>query len=210
MEQKGMLIVLSGFSGSGKGTVVNELTQDDNYRLSVSATTRKPRSGETHGKEYYFISTEEFEEMIRKNELLEHAQYVENYYGTPRNYVQAQLDEGYDVILEIEMIGALNVKTKFPEAVLLFVTPPNARLLRDRLTGRGTEDDATVAKRLARASEEVEFMDKYDYIVVNDDLKTCINEVKAIIVASRNKATNNINFINNIKFELSEIVKGVN
>ncbi|MDF2820778.1 MAG: guanylate kinase [Clostridiales bacterium] len=210
MEQKGMLIVLSGFSGAGKGTVVKELTKDDNYRLSVSATTRKPRPGETHGKDYFFISKEEFEDMIRKNELLEHAQYVENYYGTPRNYVQSQLDQGYDVILEIEMIGALNVKTKFPEAVLLFVTPPNAKLLRDRLTGRGTEDDTTVAKRLARASEEVEFMDKYDYIVVNDDLQTCVNEVKSIIVASRNKATNNINFINNIKYELNEIAKGVN
>ena len=140
MNEKGILIVVSGFSGSGKGTIMRELLKKyDNYALSVSATTRAPRPGEEEGREYFFKSTEEFEKMIAKDELIEYARYVDNYYGTPRVYVEEQLEAGKDVVLEIEIQGALKVKEKFPDTLLLFVTPPSAQELRSRLVGRGTE-----------------------------------------------------------------------
>lgn len=140
MKEKGILIVVSGFSGSGKGTIMRELLKKyDNYALSVSATTRAPRPGEEEGREYFFKSTEEFEKMIAKDELIEYARYVDNYYGTPRVYVEEQLEAGKDVVLEIEIQGALKVKEKFPDTLLLFVTPPSAQELRSRLVGRGTE-----------------------------------------------------------------------
>ena len=134
MKEKGILIVVSGFSGSGKGTIMRELLKKyDNYALSVSATTRAPRPGEEEGREYFFKSTEEFEKMIAKDELIEYARYVDNYYGTPRVYVEEQLEAGKDVVLEIEIQGALKVKEKFPDTLLLFVTPPSAQELRSRL-----------------------------------------------------------------------------
>ena len=160
MNKKGILIVVSGFSGSGKGTLMKELLSryPDTYALSISATTRSPREGEEHGREYFFISKDEFEKMIAKEELIEYARYVENYYGTPREYVEQKLDEGKDVILEIEIQGALKVKKAFPDTLLLFVTPPSATELKERLVGRGTETMDVIKSRLDRACEEAEGM----------------------------------------------------
>ena len=152
MREKGILIVVSGFSGSGKGTIMKEMMrQYDNYALSISATTRNPRPGEEDGREYFFKTVEEFEKMIAKDELIEYARYVDNYYGTPRAYVEEQLDAGKEVILEIEIQGALKVKEKFPETLLLFVTPPTAKELRNRLVGRGTETMDVIDFRMNRA-----------------------------------------------------------
>ena len=147
MNQRGILIVVSGFSGAGKGTLMKELMKryEETYALSVSATTRNPREGEVDGREYFFKTTEEFEKMIAKEELIEYARYVENYYGTPRTYVEQQLEAGKDVILEIEIQGALKVKERFPDTLLLFVTPPSAKELRRRLVGRGTETMEVIA-----------------------------------------------------------------
>ena len=160
MNQRGILIVVSGFSGAGKGTLMKELMKryEETYALSVSATTRNPREGEVDGREYFFKTTEEFEKMIAKEELIEYARYVENYYGTPRTYVEQQLEAGKDVILEIEIQGALKVKERFPDTLLLFVTPPSAKELRRRLVGRGTETMEVIESRLARAVEESEYM----------------------------------------------------
>lgn len=157
MEKKGILIVISGFSGAGKGTLVKALIKKyHNYALSVSMTTRKPREGERDGVEYFFTDTEGFEETIRQGGLIEYAQYCGNYYGTPKDYVERQLQAGNNVILEIEIQGALKIKEKFPESLLIFVTPPGAEELKRRLVSRGTESEEVIAKRLARASEESE------------------------------------------------------
>ena len=152
MKDRGILIVVSGFSGSGKGTIMKELLKRyDNYALSVSATTRAPREGEAEGREYFFKTVQDFEKMIAKEELIEYARYVDNYYGTPRAYVEEQISEGKDVILEIEIQGALKVKEKFPETVLLFVMPPSAAVLKERLAGRGTETEDVINFRMKRA-----------------------------------------------------------
>ncbi len=203
MNTEGVLIVVSGFSGSGKGTIMKELLKRyDNYALSVSATTRKPRPGEEEGKEYFFKTTEDFEKMIAKDELIEYARYVDNYYGTPRAYVEEQLRKGKDVILEIETQGALKVKKKFPDALLLFVTPPSAAELRRRLVGRGTETMDVVGFRLSRAKEEAEEMGRYDYLVVNDELDACVEEVHKIIQGEHRRSFRNQAFIDNMKKEL--------
>ena len=156
MSNKGVIVVISGFSGAGKGTIVGRLMEKyrDKYSLSISATTRQPRPGEEHGKHYFFISKEEFEDMIEKDKLVEYAQYVGNYYGTPRTYVEEKLNAGQNVILEIEIQGALKIKKKFPDTKLLFVTAPSAGILKDRLIGRGTETLDVVNARLSRAYEE--------------------------------------------------------
>ena len=154
MNKKGVLTVVSGFSGAGKGTLMKALLEKYEYGLSISATTRAPRDGELNGREYFFLSKEQFEEMIAKKELIEWAKYGDNYYGTPKAYVEEQLSVGKNVILEIEIQGALNVKEMFPDALLIFVTPPTAKELKERLIGRGTEDIATIEKRLTRALEE--------------------------------------------------------
>ncbi len=204
MKKKGLLIVVSGFSGSGKGTIMKQLLKkyETQYALSISATTRQPRPGEADGREYFFRTKEQFEEMIDQEALIEYAQYVGNYYGTPKAYVEEQLAAGKDVILEIEIQGALKVKEKFPDTLLLFVTPPSADVLRERLTGRGTEDAVTVEKRLGRAVEEADGVETYDYLVVNDDLDVCVEEVHSIIQTEKLRVSRNINFINEIKSEL--------
>ena len=169
MKEKGLLLVISGFSGAGKGTVVKRLLELHNdYALSISATTRSPREGEQNGREYFFKSTEEFESMIDNSELIEYAKYVSNYYGTPKAYVEEQLEAGKNVILEIEIQGALNIKKMYPDAVLLFIMPPSAEELERRLVGRGTEDEATIKARLQRASDEAKGVENYNYIVIND------------------------------------------
>ena len=164
---KGVLTVVSGFSGSGKGTIMKALLKKyDNYALSISATTRSPREGERNGREYFFKTKEEFQRLIEEDQLIEYAQYVENYYGTPREYVERCLDDGKDVILEIEVQGARKVKEKIPEAVLIFVTPPSAEELRARLVGRGTESMEVIESRLSRANEEAVVMPDYDYLQI--------------------------------------------
>ena len=210
MTKKGILIVVSGFSGAGKGTIMKELLkQYDNYALSISATTRKPRPGEEEGREYFFKTVEEFEKMIAKDELIEYARYVDNYYGTPRAYVEEQLETGKDVILEIEIQGALKVKEKFPETLLLFVTPPTAKELKHRLVGRGTETMDVIESRMNRACEEAEGMDYYDYLVVNDDLNMCVEEMHMIIQGEHRRSFRNEAFMKTIKEDL-ERLKGEN
>lgn len=209
MDNKGILIVLSGFSGAGKGTVVkNILKEYDDYALSISATTRLPREGEVDGREYFFKTVNEFKNMIANNELIEYAQYVGNYYGTPRKYVEEQLEEGKNIILEIEIQGALNIKKMFPDAVLMFIMPPNAKELENRLRGRGTEDEATIMARLARASEESEGVEQYDYIVINDTVEECTKRIHKIVMSEKMKSSNNLNFINNIREELKVYSEG--
>lgn len=209
MKEQGILIVVSGFSGAGKGTAMKALLDKyDNYALSVSATTRLPREGEVDGTHYFFKTVKEFEKMIAKDELIEYAKYVDNYYGTPRAYVEEQLAVGKDVILEIEIQGALKVKEKFPETLLLFVTPPNAKVLRERLVGRGTETMEVIESRMRRAAEEAEGMSKYDYLVINDDLDICVKEMHEIIVSEHNRTFRNAGFMNQITDELQANLKG--
>lgn len=209
MKDKGLLLVISGFSGAGKGTVVKRLLEQHNdYALSISATTRSPREGEQDGREYFFKSKEEFEKMIEASELIEYARYVDNYYGTPKAYVEEQLKEGKNVILEIEIQGALNIKSMFPDAVLLFIMPPSAKELERRLVGRGTEDEATIRARLSRASEEAQGVENYNYIVINDDVDACVETIDSIVKSEKRKAANNISLINNIKEELKAYSKG--
>ena len=210
MSDTGLLIVISGFSGSGKGTIMKELLRQypEEYALSISATTRSPREGEQNGREYFFKTKEEFQQMIRKNELLEYAQYVDNYYGTPRSYVQEQLAAKKNVILEIEIQGALKIKEQFPEALLLFITPPSAPILKDRLTGRGTETEEVIFSRLSRAIEEADGCEVYDYLVVNDKLEDSVKEVHQIIRSERRRMNRNIDQIETIKNELKQFVKG--
>lgn len=209
MKKRGILIVVSGFSGAGKGTLMKALLNKyDNYALSISATTRNPREGEVDGREYFFKTTEDFEKMIAQDELIEYAKYVNNYYGTPRAYVEEQLESGKDVILEIEIQGALKVKEKFPETLLLFVTPPSADILRGRLVGRGTETMEVVESRMRRAAEEAEGMEAYDYLIINDDLEVCVREMHRIIVGEHRRTFRNKEFMNQIKAELQGNVKG--
>ena len=203
MDGRGILIVVSGFSGSGKGTIMKEImNRYDNYALSVSATTRKPRPGEEDGREYFFRSTEEFEKMIAKDELIEYARYVDNYYGTPRAYVEEQLEAGKDVILEIEIQGALKVKENFPQTLLLFVTPPTAGELRERLKGRGTETEDVIDFRMNRAKEEALGMDRYDYLLINDMVDECVEEMHQIIRGEHRRSYRNMAFIERMKEEL--------
>ena len=209
MNKKGVLIVISGFSGVGKGTVVKKLIEKYHYSLSVSATTRAPRPGEVDGKDYYFKSVEEFRNLIDYNGFIEWAQYVENYYGTPRKYVEDELEQGHNVILEIEVQGAMHIKEQYPDAVLIFLTAPDGRSLKTRLEGRGTEEPKVIAKRLKRAYEETDDMKYYDYLVVNNDLETCVDNVNAVIVAEGFKTGNNKEYIIKTKQELLEIRKEI-
>ncbi|MDE7271117.1 MAG: guanylate kinase [Acetatifactor sp.] len=209
LPEKGILIVLSGFSGAGKGTLVKKLLETyDNYALSISMTTRAPRPGEEEGVHYFFTDREHFEEQIAADGLIEYAQYCGNYYGTPRAYVEEQLSAGRNVLLEIEIQGALKVKELFPESLLLFVTPPSGAELERRLRGRGTETEEVIASRLARASEESEGMEAYDYIVINDDLETCVEELHHIVEAARRAPIRREAFIKEIREELKGFMKG--
>lgn len=219
MSNKGVIVVISGFSGAGKGTIVGRLMEkyNDKYSLSISATTRNPRPGEEHGKHYFFISKEEFENMIENEQLVEYAQYVGNYYGTPKEYVETKLNAGQNVILEIEIQGALKIKKKFPDTKLLFVTAPSAEILKERLVGRGTETLDVVNARLSRAYEESLGVEEYDYLVVNDVLDEAVDLIDNIITAentgnretvSEHTITSNLDFINNMRNELLSFSKG--
>ncbi|MFN4213292.1 MULTISPECIES: guanylate kinase [Exiguobacterium] len=188
-KERGLLIVLSGPSGVGKGTVCRVLREeeDNNLQYSVSATTRKPREGEVEGVHYFFKTREQFEDMIEHDQLLEHAEFVGNYYGTPVEWVRETLEGGKDVILEIEVQGAFQVKERFPEAVFLFLAPPSLQELRNRLVGRGTESEEVIKQRLLVAREEIELMDAYDYVVTNDEVEKAIDRIKAIVTAEHCK-----------------------
>lgn len=205
MNDHGILVVVSGFSGAGKGTLMKALIgRYQNYALSISATTRQPRDCETDGVEYFFVTRERFEEMIAQDQLIEYAQYVNNFYGTPEEYVSGQMDDGKDVILEIEIQGALKVKERFPQALLLFVLPPSGEELKHRLVGRGTESMDVIEARLHRAKEEADGMNSYDYILINDSIDTCVEEMHQVIQAQHHKVSNNLSFINQIKQELQK------
>jgi guanylate kinase len=211
--EKGILVIVSGFSGAGKGTVMGRLMKDyaDEYALSISATTRGPRPGEQNGTHYFFKTREEFEQMIEKGELLEYAQYVGNYYGTPKGYVLDQMEKGKSVLLEIEIQGAMNIRERFPETRLIFVSAPSAEVLYERLVNRGSEDAKVIRSRMARACEEADSMDQYDYLLVNDDLDECVRQLHEIITnekkqqASLNDAflmSNHQTFIDTMRNEL--------
>ena len=203
MNHQGILVVVSGFSGAGKGTLMKELLKRyDNYALSISATTRAPREGETDGKEYFFVTKEQFEKMRDERKLVEYAQYVNNYYGTPKEYVEQKMAEGKDVILEIEIQGALKVKKRFPDALLLFVTPPSAEELRRRLVGRGTETVEVINARLARAAEEASGMEAYDYLLINDDLDRCVEEMHQLIQLQHRKTSYHLDFLSKMREDL--------
>ncbi len=209
MKRKGILVVVSGFSGAGKGTLMEQLLKTyDNYSLSISMTTRAPRPKEQEGREYFFVTKESFEGEIKQDGLIEYATYCENYYGTPRKYVEEQLNMGKDVILEIEIQGALEIKEKFPTALLLFVMPPSAKELENRLTKRGTEPPEVIEKRLSRATEEAQGIEKYDFIVVNDDLESCTRQLHNLITAAHDAPIRNKEFIENMRQELQALVKG--
>lgn len=217
--EKGILVVISGFSGAGKGTLMKQLlgSYGENYALSISATTRAPRQGEKDGKDYFFVSREQFEQMIENGELIEYAQYVENYYGTPRNYVEEHLAAGKNVILEIEIQGALKIKAQFPDTRLLFVTAPSSEELKKRLVGRGTETQEVIEQRLKRAYEESLGIEQYDYLIVNDDLEQCTRTLHTVIQKEREKKAEenaefsvaaNIDFIHEMRNELLSFSKG--
>ena len=185
MSERGLLIVFSGPSGVGKGTVRQEIfsTPDHKFEYSVSMTTRAQRPGEVDGKDYFFRSREEFEELIRNGQMLEYAEYVGNYYGTPLTYVNETLDKGIDVFLEIEVQGALQVKKKVPDAVFIFLTPPDLNELQERLVGCGTDSEEVIAQRIERAREEIALMSEYDYAIVNDEVPLAAERVKRVIEA---------------------------
>ena len=208
MNNQGTLLVVSGFSGAGKGTVIKELLKEhDNYSLSISATTRKPREGEQDGREYFFKTKEEFEDMISRGRFLEHAQYVNNYYGTPRDFVEKNINKGNNVILEIETQGALQVKKMMPEAVMIFVLPPNADTLKERLVGRQTETMEVINKRLSKAAEETGVIDKYDYFVINDEIADCAARINDI-VTDNNPELIGSDCVNKIKNDILKFSKG--
>ena len=207
MIKKGLLIIISGFSGTGKGTAIKKLLElyPNDYCLSISATTRNPREGEVHGREYFFKTKEDFEEMIMKQELIEYTQYVDNYYGTPKEYVEDQMDDGHNIILEIEIDGALNVKKLYPDALLIFLLPPSIKELEKRLRERGTESEDVIADRIKRASEESKVIREYDYVVVNDTIDDCVSTIHNIVEIEGLKVYRQEEVIHNIEQELSDI-----
>ncbi|AFS40825.1 MAG: guanylate kinase [Leuconostoc gelidum] len=187
MTQRGLLIVLSGPSGVGKGTVRKAIFEEDgiDFQYSISATTRQPRIGEVNGEDYFFVSREDFEEKISNGDMLEYAQYVNNYYGTPKSFIDETLASGRDVFLEIDVQGALQVKSKMPEGVYIFLTPPDLTNLRERLVGRGTDSQDVIEKRVTAARDELKQMINYDYAVENDQVVFAVERVKSIITAER-------------------------
>ena len=208
MSNKGVLTVVSGFSGAGKGTLMKALLNKYDYQLSISATTRAPRDGEVNGREYFFLTRDAFESMIENNQLIEWAEYVGNYYGTPKAYVEEQLELGKDVILEIEIQGALKVKELFPDALLLFITPPSIMELKNRLIGRGTESLDVINQRLHRAYEEASYMSHYEYLVINDVLEECVEHTHQLIQQQHLKVEKNEVFIEAITAELKAMKEG--
>ena len=198
MSDKGKLIVISGPSGAGKSTVLFKAIEGrKDMCFSTSVTTRNPRPGELDGREYFFVKRERFQEMIENNELLEHAEYVNNCYGTPKEYVQNKMNEGFNVILDIEVQGARQVNEKMPEAVKIFIVPPSMEELAKRLRGRGTDTEEAIEGRLKRARQEYDEATFYDYIIINDDVDTAAAELSAIIRAEKCRAADRMHYLSN-------------
>ena len=210
MKKKGLLIVLSGFAGTGKGTVVKKLLDkyNEQYALSISMTTRVPRNYETNGVEYHCVETEVFEEKIKADGFLEYACYCGNYYGTPKDFIVQNMEAGRDVILEIEIQGALQVKEQYPETTLIFLLPPSAQVGYERLKNRGTETEEVIRERMSRAGEESQGIEQYDYILINDDIDTCVESLHQMIQSEKQRAFRNIAFIENTRKELVDLKKG--
>lgn len=184
--KKGLLVVVSSPSGGGKGTILKSLfARNENLRMSVSATTRAPRAGEEHGVHYYFIGRDEFKQNIERGAMLEYAEYCGNFYGTPKAPIQAWLDAGHDVVLEIEVQGGRQIKAAAPDCVSLFILPPSLEVLEKRLRGRGTETDEVIAKRLEAAREEIRCVEDYDYAVINDTVEQAVLEIESILAAEK-------------------------
>ncbi len=208
-KRKGILIVVSGFSGAGKGTLLKSLVSKyENYQISISATTRSPREGEKEGREYFFVAKEKFEDMISKGEFMEYAQYVGNYYGTPKKYVEDRMKKGKDVILEIEIQGALQIKKNYPDALLLFAMPPSILELKNRLLNRGSETMELIESRLRRAKEEAMGIEEYDYIIVNEELDFSVEELHHVIEGAHHMTSRNMEWIREMREQLTEEVKG--
>ena len=207
MSKKGILTVISGFSGAGKGTIVKKLLSDHEYYLSVSCTTRAPREGEVDGKDYFFVSRDEFERMIRDKEMIEYAEYAGNYYGTPKKAVEDRLNEGKDVILEIEVQGGMQVKKLFPDSVLMFIIPPSANELYNRLKNRGTESDEQIGLRFEQTVRETHFIKDYDYLIINDDIDKAVDEIIEVIDCQHYRTERQTEIIGDFAKELAELVK---
>ncbi|MCI6653589.1 MAG: guanylate kinase [Ruminococcus sp.] len=191
MSNRGLLVVYSGFSGVGKGTVMKEmLKREETFRLSVSATTREPRPGEVDGREYYFITKEKFLKMIEKDKFLEYAQYADNYYGTPKKAVEDMLNEGYNVFLEIEVQGGLQIMEKCPDCLSIFIVPPSLEVLEQRLRGRGTETEEVIEKRMKAALVEQEYTSRYDFVVENDIVEKTVDDIINIVKKEKEKRNN--------------------
>lgn len=206
MTKRGLLIVLSGPSGVGKGTVRAAIFSkgEQKFVYSISATTRKPRTGETDGIDYFFKTREEFEQMIQNKQLLEYAEYVGNYYGTPLEYVENTLATGKDVFLEIDVQGAIQVRELMPEGVFIFLTPPDLNELESRIVNRGTDSDEVIAKRMKTAREELELMKYYDYSVVNDTVDNAVQKIEAIIQTEHLRIIRNLDTIEELEEILDE------
>lgn len=197
MSKKGLLVILSGPAGSGKGTVGGRLRELSPFEFSVSATTRAPRPGEIDGVHYHFITKEDFKHKIETGEMLEHAEYVGNYYGTPKAPVDAALAEGKNILLDIEVQGALQIKEKMPDAVMIYILPPDYETLLSRIRGRGTETEEVIGKRMAQARGEIEVFDQYDYIVTNDDFDRAAHDILAILKTEKLRTSRNMNIKEN-------------
>ena len=209
MKKDGKLVVVSGFSGSGKGSLIRKLIEEyGDYVLSVSMTTRAPRRGERHGREYFFVTRAEFEEAVEAGALLEHAEFVGNCYGTPRAYVEEELQKGNHVMLEIDVQGGMQIRRTYPDAFLLFLVPPSAAILEERLRGRGTETEEQIADRLRRALEETAYMSAYDMVIVNDDLDACAARTDAILRGEESAPAPDETLIARFRKELIDRLQG--
>ena len=199
MYPGGLLIVISAPSGTGKGTLIKKLQEHNNrIRLSISATTRQPRESELDGKNYFFRSVSDFKTMVENDELIEWVEYCDNFYGTPREYIDASLREGYDIVLELEVEGAHNIRNKYPDSILLFILPPSFEELRKRIENRGTEKPEVILKRMDKAKKEIMYINNYDYVIINDNIDKAVNEINMIVTAEKLKVKRNRDILNHL------------